>query len=130
MAADDLSAPLGQDTRRGRGLSAAIMASTPQAVAIALATFFGTFVLWAVIADNPFGGEPIAVVQIGSPAPTAPRVISGPVARDAPAMPGPNASAPADSGPNRYDGPPEGSVTIPVPPGLPAPQVPGMASRK
>ena len=75
MAADDLSAPLGQETKRGRGLSTAIKASLPQAIAIALATFLGAFVLWAVIADNPFGGEPMAVVQIAPPGPTAPRVI-------------------------------------------------------
>ena len=64
MAADDLSAPLGQETKRGRGLSTAIKASLPQAIAIALATFLSVFVLWAIIADNPFGGEPIAVAQI------------------------------------------------------------------
>jgi hypothetical protein len=29
MAADDLSAPLGQETKRGRGLSTAIEASLP-----------------------------------------------------------------------------------------------------
>jgi hypothetical protein len=29
-----------------------------------VATFLGAFVLWAIIADNPFGGEPMAVVQI------------------------------------------------------------------
>lgn len=49
MAADDLSAPLGQETKRGRGLSTAIKASLPQAIAIALAAFLGAFVLWAVI---------------------------------------------------------------------------------
>jgi uncharacterized protein len=42
-------------------------------------------------------------------------------------MPGPNASGAAESGPGRYDGPPDGSITIPVPPGLPAPPAPGMA---
>jgi len=67
MAADDLTAPLGQEAKRGRSFSAAITASMPQAIAIALAAFLGAFVLWVVIADNPFGGEPLAVVQI-SPA--------------------------------------------------------------
>ena len=82
MAADELSAPLGQETKRGRGFSTAIMASLPQAIAIALATFLGAFVLWAVIADNPFGGEPMAVVQISPPGSMAPRVIGGPAARE------------------------------------------------
>ena len=121
MAADDLSAPLGQETKRGRGLSTAMKASLPQAIAIALATFLGAFVLWAVMADNPFGGEPMAVVQIAPPGPTAPRVIGGPAAHGAPAIVAPNASGPAESGPGRHDGPPEGPVTIPVPSGLPAP---------
>jgi hypothetical protein len=116
MAADDLSAPLGRETKRGRGFSAAITASMPQAIAIALATFLGAFVLWAVIADNPFGGEPMAVVQISPPGSMAPRVIGGPAARELPAMPEPNASAAAGSGPDRHDGPPDGPTTIPVPP--------------
>jgi len=127
MAADDLSAPLGQETKRGRGLSTAIKASLPQAIATALATFLGAFVLWAVIADNPFGGEPMAVVQIAPPGPTAPRVIGGPATHGAPAMVAPNASGPAESGPGHHDGPPDGPVTIPVPSGLPAPPAPGVA---
>jgi uncharacterized protein len=125
MAADDLSAPLGQETKRYRGFSAAIMASMPQAIAIALATFLGIFVLWAVIADNPFGGEPMAVVQISPPGPTAPRVIGGPAAHEAPAILAPNASGAAESGPGRYDGPPEGPM--PVPPGASAPPAAGVA---
>ena len=127
MAADDLTAPLGQEAKRGRSFSAAITASMPQAIAIALAAFLGAFVLWAVIADNPFGGEPMAVVQISPAGPMAPRVIGGPAARELPAMPGPNTSGAAESGPGRYDGPPDGPVSIPVPPGLPAPPAPGMA---
>ncbi|HWW34607.1 MAG TPA: hypothetical protein VNZ23_05145, partial [Xanthobacteraceae bacterium] len=71
------------------------------------------FVLWAVIADNPFGGEPMAVVQIAPPGPTAPRVIGGPATHGAPAMVAPNASGPAESGPGHHDGPPDGPVTIP-----------------
>jgi polysaccharide deacetylase 2 family uncharacterized protein YibQ len=127
MAADDLSAPLGQETKRGRSFSAAITASMPQATAIALGTFLGAFVLWAVIVDNPIGGEPMAVVQIGPAGPIAPRVIGGPAARELPAMPGPNASGAVESGPGRYDGPTDGPITIPVPPGLPASPAPGTA---
>jgi hypothetical protein len=126
MAADDLTAPLGQEIKRGSSFPAAIAASMPQAVAIALATFLGAFVLWAVIADNPFGGEPIAVVQISPPGPMAPRVIGGPAAREYPATPGPNAAGADESGPGRYDGPADGSINIPAPSGLPAPPSPGM----
>jgi uncharacterized protein len=105
MAADDLSAPLGQESRR-RGISAAVVASLPQAIAIALATFLGVFVLWAFIGENPFGGEPMATVQISPPAAVGPRVVTGLAARD----------AAAPLGPSRYDGAGEGPVTIPVPP--------------
>ncbi len=121
MAADDLSAPLGQQTKRGRAIPAAVIASLPQAITIALGAFLGAFVLWAVVADNPFGGEPIAVVQV-SPQ-TAPRVVGGPAAHDA-AAPSPNAAA---SGPTRYDGPPEGSLNLPVPPSAAQPMAPAVA---
>jgi polysaccharide deacetylase 2 family uncharacterized protein YibQ len=127
MTADELNAPLGQDTKRGRGLSAAITASMPQAITIALATFLGAFVLWAVIAENAFGGEPMAVVQISPAGPMAPRVIGAPGSRDLPAMPGPNVAGAAESGPGRYDGPPDGPITIPVPTGPPAPPALGMS---
>jgi uncharacterized protein len=121
MAADDLSAPLGQQTKRGRGISAAaIMASLPQAITVALAAFLGVFVLWAVMADNPFGGEPMAVTQIGPQ--TAPRVVSGPAAREV-AAPGPNAAGTAA----RYDGPPEGPLSLPVPPSASQPPSPAVA---
>ena len=75
MAADDLSAPLGRQTKRGRAVSVAtIIASLPQAITIALAVFLCVFLLWAVLADNPFGGEPMTVTQISQQ--TAPHVVS------------------------------------------------------
>jgi uncharacterized protein len=120
MAADDLSAPLGQESKRGRGVPAAIIASLPQAVTIALATFLAVFVLWAVIADNPFGGEPMAVVQISPQA--APRIVSGPAARETAAA-GPNTAGAAGAGPTRYDGPPEGSSSLAAPSSQSAPAV-------
>ncbi len=59
MTADDLSAPLGlQPKRRRRRINIPV----PQIVVGALALFFSAFVLWAVVADDPFGGEPMAVV--------------------------------------------------------------------
>jgi len=59
MTADDLSAPLGlQPKRRRRRINIPV----PQIVVGALALFLGAFVLWAVVADDPFGGEPMAVV--------------------------------------------------------------------
>jgi len=59
MTADDLSAPLGlQPKRRRRRINIPV----PQIVVGALALFLGAFVLWAIVADDPFGGEPMAVV--------------------------------------------------------------------
>jgi hypothetical protein len=59
MTADDLSAPLGlQPKRRRRKINIPV----PQIIAGALALFLAAFVLWAVVADDPFGGEPIAAV--------------------------------------------------------------------
>jgi polysaccharide deacetylase 2 family uncharacterized protein YibQ len=59
MTADDLSAPLGLTPKRRRPR---INIPVPQIIAGVLAFFLGAFVLWAVVADDPFGGEPIAVV--------------------------------------------------------------------
>jgi polysaccharide deacetylase 2 family uncharacterized protein YibQ len=59
MTADDLSAPLGRQPKKRR---LSIKIPVPQIIAGTLALFFGVFVLWAVVADDPFGGEPMAVV--------------------------------------------------------------------
>jgi uncharacterized protein len=103
MTADDLNAPLGQQLRKRR-LSVPITAS--QVMAAVLTLFLGVFVVWAVVENNPFGGEPIVVVPInlhpGSAAKTAdgqepPKVVA--VNPDAPATsqaaPGQTASPPA-----------------------------------
>jgi uncharacterized protein len=85
MTADDLNAPLGQQLKKRR---IAIPFTTSQALAGALALFFGVFVLWAVLGDNPFGGEPMVVAPVNTQtaaANGAPKVLSGT--------------------PNRYDGP-------------------------
>jgi uncharacterized protein len=58
-AADDLTAPLGQGPKKRRRT---IKLPVPQIIAGALALFLGLFVLWAVVADDPFGGEPMAVI--------------------------------------------------------------------
>jgi len=80
VTTDDLSAPLGLQSKRRRRK---IKIPVPQIIAGVLALFLGMFVLWAVVADDPFGGEPFAVVpanlQIaskpsdaaGAPPPTA-----------------------------------------------------------
>jgi len=58
-AADDLNAPLGLQPKKRRPR---IKIPVPQIMAGALALFLAVFVLWAIVTDDPFGGEPIAVV--------------------------------------------------------------------
>jgi len=100
MATDDLSAPLGQHRRKRR---AAIRLPIPQIVAGVLALFLAIFVVWAVMGDNPFGGEPVAVVpiqsQAGAPAKAAGGEKNQPVAV---------AKPPAPGEPGRSDGPGRG----------------------
>lgn len=60
MAVDDLTTPLGRERKKRRR---AFKLPVPQLVAGALAAFLGLFVLWAIVADDPYGGEPMAVVS-------------------------------------------------------------------
>jgi uncharacterized protein len=103
MTADDLNAPLGQQLRKRR---LSIPITTSQVMAGVLTLFLGVFVVWAVVGNNPFGGEPIVVVPItlhpGPPATTAegqgpPKVVAViPDAAVAPqAAPGQTAAPPA-----------------------------------
>jgi uncharacterized protein len=101
MTADDLNAPLGQQLRKRR---LSIPITTSQVMAGVLALFLGVFVVWAVVGNNPFGGEPIVVVPIslhpGPPAKTAegpPKVVAvNPDATVAPqAAPAQTAAPPA-----------------------------------
>jgi polysaccharide deacetylase 2 family uncharacterized protein YibQ len=64
---DDLNTPLGQG-QKGRRL--VLPAFLPKAIAGALGLCLVGFVLWAVTADDPFGGEPTALVAV-EPAATA-----------------------------------------------------------
>src|SRR5580704_9212307 len=112
MTADDLSAPLGLAPRRRRHK---IDLPVPKIIAGALALFLGAFVLWAVVADDPFGGEPIAVVPAnlqlaakppgasGAPAPAPPPTALSDAAQHndvaAAAPAGPSATAPAPAAP-------------------------------
>jgi hypothetical protein len=91
MTADDLSTPLGQQQKKRRP---AIRLPVPQIIAGVLALFFGVFVLWAIVADDPFGGEPMIVV----PANLHVAAVKAP---DTPGAP----PAAAAGGPGRYDGP-------------------------
>ena len=93
MTADDLSAPLGQhkQAKRRRRMPPVV----PRLVATALALFAGVFVLWAIVGDDPFGGEPTAAVPIDLRSAT----VAG-----KPAAPASSEVA-ASSPPGHYDGP-------------------------
>jgi polysaccharide deacetylase 2 family uncharacterized protein YibQ len=113
MTTDDLSAPLGLGKpRQGRR---ALPIKAPHAIVGALSLTVMTFAGWAMVADDPFGGEPVAVV------PAALR------ADNAEAKPTPPDVQPATPGgserPTRRDGPsidngqpvaPAGSRTVTI----------------
>jgi uncharacterized protein len=111
MTADDLNAPLGQQLKKRR-LSIPITAS--QTLAGALALFLGVFVLWVVLGNNQFGGEPMAVVPVD----LRPGVAAKPT--DAPGAPKVVAVTP-----ERYDGPP----AAPPAPGQAAAPPPAAATK-
>jgi uncharacterized protein len=60
--ADDLNTPLGQGKESKRG--GAWQAFLPRTLAGALGLGLITFLLWAATADDPMGGEPVALVAI------------------------------------------------------------------
>jgi uncharacterized protein len=72
MTADDLTAPLGQQQKKRRWT---MPITVSQLIAGALCLFLAVFVLWAVLGNDPFGGEPMVVVpanlHVATPAKTA-----------------------------------------------------------
>src|SRR5437763_3026331 len=77
MTMNDLTAPLGQDPNKTQRAVA-----IPAAKSVALGLFFAAFVLWAIIAEDRFGGQPIAVApaDLQHIAKKAPAVIAVPQA--------------------------------------------------
>jgi uncharacterized protein len=65
---DDLNTPLGRGPKARR---LAVPAFVPRAIAGALGVCLVGFVLWAITADDPFGGEPAALVAVEPAAPAA-----------------------------------------------------------
>ncbi len=97
--ADDLNTPLGQRPKPRRGK---INIPVPQLIAGALALFVGVFAVWAVVRNDPFGGEPIAVVPVPSQSGMVAKTPAAPDAHQANAVP---------PGPGRYDGPAPASTS-------------------
>jgi uncharacterized protein len=97
MTADDLSAPLGQDRRPKRRRAFGI--SVSQAAIAVLGFSALIFVAWAMVADDPFGGEPVAI---------APAALVSP--GDKPEQAGADVPELAANGPpNSHDSPPTDS---------------------
>ena len=94
MAADDLSAPLGQDTSTQKRCGS--RSPSPQAIVAGLARpSVAVFAAWAMIADDPLGGEPMAVVATDLARPAgARRPTRSPAVRDARRPPAPAAAPP------------------------------------
>ena len=67
--ADDLSAPLGQETVRKKRRRLRLPFSATQAIAVLMGLFLLAFLGFAIFNDNPFGGEPGARVAIRQTAP-------------------------------------------------------------
>jgi uncharacterized protein len=107
VAADDLSAPLGQDRtpKRRRALPIAIPKAAVGVLSLSVIVVAG----WALIVDDPFGGEPIAVVRTDLGAAPNP----GGKSEQASTRP---AGQAADERPNRSDGPPPAEAAPPSTP--------------
>src|SRR5580704_17939767 len=110
MTADDLNAPLGQQLRKRR---IKIPITMSQVMAGVLTLFLGVFVVWAVVGNNPLGGEPIVVVPIslhpGPPVTTAegqvpPKVVAG----------NPDAAVAAQAAPGQTVAQPAATKTITI----------------
>jgi uncharacterized protein len=69
MLADDLSAPLGLHKTQPR--RAVVSISLPHVIAGALSLGVVAVTGWAIIADDPFGGEPMVIVPANLRADTA-----------------------------------------------------------
>ncbi|MGO9700217.1 MAG: divergent polysaccharide deacetylase family protein [Xanthobacteraceae bacterium] len=98
MTGDDLSAPLGQQRAKRRWR---LPVSVPQVIAGALALFFAVFVVWAIVTENPFGGEPVVAVPIDLHAVAATKKAEAPATPEA--VPG---AQPPGNGPAPMTAPP------------------------
>jgi polysaccharide deacetylase 2 family uncharacterized protein YibQ len=90
VAADDLSAPLGQQPKKPRF---AVPVAVPRALAGLLGVCLLTFLAWTVLISDPLGGEPMVVVsadprapaQGGKPDQAGSRPAASPSSENAPA---------------------------------------------
>jgi uncharacterized protein len=69
VSVDDLNAPLGTTKPKRRRFI--IPSLVPRAIAGALAACVLIFALWALLVDDPFGGEPVAIAPVQQRTPVA-----------------------------------------------------------
>jgi len=97
VADDELSAPLGQNAKKKRKARRfTLPIRVPHIIAGVLGLFVCACTVWALVVEDPLGGEPVAIIATGFDGPRdAARPASGiPVVSGAPAQ-----------GPRSYDGP-------------------------
>jgi len=110
--ADDLSAPLGQHTKRKSGT---LPAALPLALAGGLAFSLVVFVVWAAVMTDPFGGEPVAVASIETRGSPAKKPDEGAAAQKAePKAPPAEPAQPATPAAAAPKGPPAGMQTVTI----------------
>jgi polysaccharide deacetylase 2 family uncharacterized protein YibQ len=90
VADDELSAPLGKSAKKPRQRRFRLPIRIPHMIAGMLGLFVLACAAWALMVDDPFGGEPIAVVATGFDPP-----------KSGPALP----TVVSAQGPRSYDGP-------------------------
>lgn len=103
VTADDLSAPLGVGKPKRRRFT--VPALVPRAIAGALAACLVTFGLWALLADDPFGGEPVALAPVKLQVPAPGKAAEAPPAQA-------RTNAPAATAPDKGALPGSKTVTI------------------
>jgi polysaccharide deacetylase 2 family uncharacterized protein YibQ len=83
LATDDLDAPLGTEKKRKSAAKWKLPFGLPQLVAGALGACVAAVSLWTVLAKDPYGGEPVAVVatRMGSAAAATDRNVAAATAR-------------------------------------------------
>jgi polysaccharide deacetylase 2 family uncharacterized protein YibQ len=121
VADDELSAPLGQNTKKKRtGRRLTLPIRVPHVIAGVLGLFVCACAVWALVVDEPLGGEPIAVIATG---------FDGPRDAARPASAIPVVSGTAAQGPRSYDGPGKPAVKqVQVPSPVPAQAPPAAAA--
>lgn len=105
MADDELSAPLGQNSKKKKARRFKLPVRIPHIVVGGLGLFVLACATWALVVDDPLGGEPVAVLattfETHKPVLAMPPVVSGV----------------GMQGPRNYDGPGNPAPKqIPVPP--------------